>query len=95
MRKMEPQLNSLSTSAKLMNILEMEHWQKSATSHEAALLQQQQEERQGRQRQHIGDEEHGLPGGKIVEEDGTSVNPSAERQRAPSKQTAHHVECPL
>ena len=29
-RKMEPQLSSLSTSARLMNILETEHWRKSA-----------------------------------------------------------------
>jgi hypothetical protein len=31
MRKMELQLSSLSTSARLMNILETEHWRKSAT----------------------------------------------------------------
>jgi hypothetical protein len=41
MRKMEPQLSSLSTFARLMNILETEHWWKIATSHKAALLQQQ------------------------------------------------------
>jgi hypothetical protein len=45
MPKMEPQLSSLSTSARLMKILETEHWRKSATSHEAVLLQQQQEGR--------------------------------------------------
>jgi hypothetical protein len=85
MRKMESQPSSLSTSARLMNILETEHWRKSATSHEAALLQQQQEERRDRQRQHTGDEEHRLPGGKIVEEDGAGADPSVERRRAPSR----------
>jgi hypothetical protein len=31
MQKMEPQLSSLSTSTRLMNILETKHWRKSAT----------------------------------------------------------------
>ena len=77
-----------------MNILETEHWRKSATSHEAALLQQQQEERRDRQRQHTGDEEHGLPSGKIAEEDGADVDPSAERRCAPSRQTVHRHRVP-
>jgi hypothetical protein len=44
-RKMEPHPSSFSTPARLMNIFETEDWKKSATSHEATLLQQQQEER--------------------------------------------------
>jgi hypothetical protein len=40
MRKMEPQLSLLSTSTRLMNILETEHWWNSATPHEVVLLQQ-------------------------------------------------------
>jgi hypothetical protein len=65
---------------------------------EAELLQQQQEERRDRQRQpagEVGDEEHELPGGEIAEGSGASVDPSDERQRAPSKQVAHQVECHL
>jgi hypothetical protein len=88
-RKMEPQPSLLSTSARLMNILETERWRKSATSHEAAPLQQQQEERRDQQHQHTGDEEHGLPGGKTTEEDGTGADPSAEHRRTMS--SAHLV----
>jgi hypothetical protein len=94
-QKMEPQLSSLSTSTRLMNILEIEHWRKSATPHEVVLLRQQQEERQDRQRQHAGNEEHELPSGETAEEDGTSADPPAECWPAPSKQAAHHAERPL
>jgi hypothetical protein len=65
---------------------------------EAELLQQQQEERRDRQRQpagEVGDEEHELPGGETAEGSGTDVDPFGERRRAPSKQVAHQVECPL
>jgi hypothetical protein len=65
---------------------------------EAELLQQQQKE--GRDRQHqpageVGDEEHELPGGEIAEGSGAGADPPSERQRAPSEQVAHQVECPL
>jgi hypothetical protein len=62
---------------------------------ESELLQQQQEERQDRQRQpigEVGDEEHELPGGKVTEGGGAGPDPPGERQRAPSEQAAHHVE---
>jgi hypothetical protein len=62
---------------------------------EAELLQQQQEERRVRQRQPVGDEEYELPRGEIAEGRGAGANPSGERQRAPSEQVAHQVECPL
>jgi hypothetical protein len=65
---------------------------------EAELLQQQQEERQDRQCQpagDVGDEEHELRGGEIAEGRGAGVDPSGERQRAPSEQVAHQVECHL
>jgi hypothetical protein len=65
---------------------------------EAELLQQQQEERRDRQRQpagEVGDEEHELPSGEITEGSGADADPSGERQRAPSEQVAHQVECPL
>jgi hypothetical protein len=94
-RKMEPQLSSLSTSARLMNILETEHWRKSATPHEDMLLRQQQEERRDRQCQHARNEEHELPSGETAEGDGTGADPPIERWPAPSKQAAHHVERPL
>jgi hypothetical protein len=85
MRKAEPQLSSLSTPARLMNILEAEHWRKSANPHEVALLQQQQEE--------------GEIGSAIAQETKSASSPtvdlSTERRRAPSKQAAHHVEHPL
>jgi hypothetical protein len=71
-----------------MNILETGHWRKSATSHEATLLQQQQEERRNWQRQpigEVGDEEHELLGGEIAEGSGTGVDPSSERRRTPSE----------
>ena len=98
MRKMEPQLSSLSTSARLMNILETEHWQKSATPHEAELLQQQREERRYRQRQpagEVGDEEHELPGGEIAVRRGANTDPSGERWCNPSEQVVHQDECHL
>lgn len=98
MRKMEPQLSSLSTSARLMNILETENWWKSATPHEAVLLRQQQEERRDRQHQparEVGDEEHELPDGEIAVRRGADMDPSSERRRTPSKQVAHQVECHL
>jgi hypothetical protein len=62
---------------------------------EAELLQQQQEERRDRQRQpagEVGDEEHELPGGEIVEGSGAGADPSSERRRVPSEQVAHQVE---
>jgi hypothetical protein len=65
---------------------------------EAELLQQQQEEWRDRQRQpagEVGDEEHELPGGEIVEGRGAGVDPSGERRCAPSEQVAHQVECHL
>jgi hypothetical protein len=94
-RKMEPQLSSLSTSARLMNILETKHWRKSATPHEAVLLRQQQEERRDWQRQHAGNEEHELPGGEIAMRKGADTDPSGERRHTPSEQVAHQVECHL
>jgi hypothetical protein len=81
MRKMEPQLSSLSTSARLMNILETEHLRKSATPHEAMLLRQQQEERRDLQRQpagEVGDEEHELLGGEIAVRRGSDTDPSGD-----------------
>jgi hypothetical protein len=65
---------------------------------EAELLQQQLEERRDRQRQpagEVGDEEHKLPSDEIAEGSGAGADPSGERWRAPSKQVAHQVECPL
>jgi hypothetical protein len=62
---------------------------------EPELLQQQQEERRDRQRQpagEVGDEQHELPGGEIVEGSGASADPPGERRRAPSEQVAHQVE---
>jgi hypothetical protein len=65
---------------------------------EPELLQQQQEERRDRQRQpagEVGDEEHELPSGEIVEGNGAGVDPSGVHRRAPSEQVAHQVERPL
>jgi hypothetical protein len=62
---------------------------------EPELLQQQQKERRNQQRQsteEIGDEEHKLPGGKIVEGNSAGPDPPGERRRAPSEHTAHRVE---
>jgi hypothetical protein len=122
MRKMEPQLNSLSTSGRLLrNTLSSGRWRKKRHPHkhlaevgkdgrledgvgrevlklEAKLLQQQQEERRDRQRQpagEVGDEEHELPNDEFAKGRGTGTDPSGERQRAPSKQVVHQVECPL
>jgi hypothetical protein len=94
-RKMEPQLSSLSTSARLMNILETEHWRKSATPHEVVLLRLQQDERRDRQRQHAGNEEHELLGGEIAVRRGADTDPFGECRRTPSEQVAHQVECHL
>jgi hypothetical protein len=65
---------------------------------EPELLQQQQEERRDRQHQPIGDvgdKQHELPGGKIVEGSSAGVDPPGEPRRAPSEQAAHQVECSL
>jgi hypothetical protein len=66
----------------MMKILEAERWKKGASPHEIVLLQQQQEEGE-------------LPGGKIVEGEDTSVDPSTEHWRAPSRQAAHRDKHPL
>jgi hypothetical protein len=65
---------------------------------EAELLQQQHEERRDRQRQpagEVGDEEHELPDDEIAEGRGADTDSSGERQRTPSEQVAHQVECHL
>jgi hypothetical protein len=65
---------------------------------ETELLQQQHEERQDRQRQpagKVGEEEHVLLGGEIVEGRGADADPSGERRHTPSEQVAHQVECHL
>jgi hypothetical protein len=65
---------------------------------EPELLWHRQEERRDRQRLptgEVGDEEHELPDGEVAEESGAGADPSGERRRAPTKQVAHQVECPL
>jgi hypothetical protein len=55
---------------------------------EPELLQQQQEERRDQQRQpagEVGDKQHELPGGEIVEGSGAGADPPGERRRAPSE----------
>jgi hypothetical protein len=62
---------------------------------EPELLQQQQEERRDRQRQptgEVGDEQHELPGGEIVEGSGTDADPCGVHWRAPPKQATHQVK---
>jgi hypothetical protein len=84
MRRVESQLNSLSISGwSLRSILSSEHWQ---------------EEWRDRQRQpagKVGDKEHELPRGEIVEGSGAGVDPFGKRRRPPSEQVVHQVECPL
>jgi hypothetical protein len=106
MRKMEPQLISLSIFGRLLrNTLSSGRCRKKCHLRpilvlklEADLLQRQREERRDRRRQpagEVGEEEHKLTGGGFTGGRSAGADPSGERRRAPSEQVAHQVECHL
>jgi hypothetical protein len=86
MWEMELRPSSLSTIARLMNILEAKHRWKCAAptgpcTSSRGKARSATPTRWGGWRQ----KEHELSSGKFAEEDGAGANPSAERRRIPSK----------
>jgi hypothetical protein len=110
MRKMEPQLNSLSISGRsLRNTLSSGRWRKKRHPHEhLAEVGEDGRLKDGvghevlkleaellQQQQEEGRDRQCQPGGEIAEGRGASADPSSKRRRTPSEQVAHQVECHL
>jgi hypothetical protein len=79
MWKTEPQPNSLSTTARLMNILEAKHLWKGATPTGPCTSSKRKARSATPTRWEVEDRKHELSRGKFVEEDGAGANPSAKR----------------